>query len=186
MKGKGCTNGNPQQKYIKNEQAFISTDISIDVSIQSSLRESQLSGVLWASLQDAFLRHLHKGVYSVVSLQPSLPMSLQDDVLRHLYRDVSTIMSLQSSLLASLRSGFLQSSLLASLWNIFLQRLNGGISTVISIPSKPQIFQQRIRESTIFSIQEKPERPTFWLLLYVSLHISVLHFYKYIGHYVIN
>ena len=57
---------------------------------------------------------------------------------------------------------------------------------VISIPSKPEIFLQHIRESMIFSIQAKPETPTFWLLLCLFLHISVLYFYKYIGYYVID
>ena len=126
-------------------------------------------------------------------------MSLQDNIIRHLYRGFSTVVSLQSSLLASLKSEFIlvfllaslgsrfiQSSLLVSLWNIFLRRLYGDISTVTHISSKLEICLQRIRESTIYSIQTKPEISTFWLLLHESIQTSVLHFYKNIGYYVID
>ena len=54
------------------------------------------------------------------------------------------------------------------------------------IPSKPEIFLQRIREFTILSIQAKPETSTFWLLLHGLLQSSVIHFYKYIGYCVID
>ena len=151
------------------------------------------------SLHDDVLHHLYQGIYPVVSLQPSLHMSLQDNILLHLYRCVSTIVSLWSSLLASLRSEFLQSSLfaslrsdflrsslLASLWNIFLRRLYRDISTVTSVPSKPEFFLQHICEFTICSIQAKPETFMLWLLLHASVQTSVLLFYKYIGYYMID
>ena len=158
-----------------------------------------------------------------MSLQPSLLVSLQGNILCHLCKGISTVMSLQSSLLALLRSGFLRSSLpaslkseflrsslpvflrseflrssiLASIWNIFLQCLYGDISTVTSIPSKPEIFLQsiqskpeislqRICEFTILSKQVKSEASKSWLLLNESLQLSVTLFYKYIGCYVIN
>ena len=118
---------------------------------------------LLMSLRDDNLRCLYQGVSTVVSLCPSLPMPLQGNILRHLCRGVSKVVSLRSSIFASLRSEFLQSSLLKSLWNIFLRRLYGGISMVISIPSKPVIFLQHLCGciSTIFSIQAKPETSTF-------------------------
>ena len=150
-------------------------------------------------LQGLFVKNLHKGVSTVVSLQPSLLMSLQDHILCHLYKGNSMVVPLLSSLLASLRnkflrsslnaslrSEFLRSSLLASLWNIFLRRLYGDISMVKSIPSKPKILLQRISKFMILSIQAKPETSTFWLLLHESIQSSVTHFYKYIGYYVIN
>ena len=121
-------------------------------------------------LKGLFIQYLQKGVNTILSLQPYLPISLQDNSLYHLYRVISAVISLQLSLLTYLRSGFLQMSLLislrneflqsslpaslrskllqsyllASLWNVFLQRLYKDIHTVISIPSKPEIFLQGI------------------------------------------
>ena len=158
------------------------------VSLQPSLH---------MSLQDNILRHLYRGVSTIVSLRSSLLASLRSEFLRSSLLAYLRSEFLQSSVSASLRSEFLQSSLLASLWNIFLQSLYGDIFTVTSIPStlemflqrissKPEMFLQHIRTSTICSIQAKSETSILWLLLYASVQTSVLLFYKYIGYYVID
>ena len=58
-------------------------------------------------IQGLFIQHLHRGVSTVVNIQPSLPVSLQGDILRYFYRGISTFMSLQSFVLTFLRNGFL-------------------------------------------------------------------------------
>ena len=161
--------------------------------------------IIHTFLKSLFLQHLHEEVNTVLSLQPSLLVSLQDDILRHLYRGISTFVSLQLSLLTSLRSRFLQASIFMSLGNLCPQHLYGGISTILPIQAKHVIFLRRLYKciSTAFPIQAKsviflqrlykyiytvfftpikPETPTFKLLLNVSLHASVIHFYKYIGY----
>ena len=104
-------------------------------------------------LQGLFLHYPHESIITIVCLQPSLLVPLYVDILRHLYKGISTVVSLLlsllsslrseflwSSLLLSLRSEFLRLSLLASLWNIFLWGLYKDIPTVRPIPSKSEMF----------------------------------------------
>ena len=127
-------------------------------------------------------------------------MSIREDILHHLYKRISMVIILlvslctslldeflQPSLLMSLGSGILQLSLLTylwsyfiltSLWNIFQWRLYKDIHTVMSMPSKPEMFIQ--------CIQVKSETPKSWVSSCLSLHSYLKLFYKFITYYTFN